>query len=264
MSEITIQQIDSQVTENHEVAKGIFRLTLSVQNFPGNVVPGQFVMLLTSDEMDPLLRRAFSIHDYLNGEIQVLYKVVGSGTEWMSSRSQGDSVSLVGPLGKGFEIPETIKEAWIVAGGIGFAPFQFFLKKLRQQHVTTRLFYGARTSHELVGADEHKRDLDLILATDDGSRGERGRIVDIFEQKIKNLGPKPSGQVFACGPHPMLAQLAECCRRLKIPCQVSLETQMACGLGTCMGCVIQTPQGYQRVCREGPVFSIGNIIWGVD
>jgi dihydroorotate dehydrogenase electron transfer subunit len=262
MPKDAIRQLSTEVTENEEQAKGIFRLTLSSTNFPEVACPGQFVMLRTSDGMDPFLRRAFSIHDARKGMIQILYRVVGKGTAWLSKRTEGEGVDVIGPLGKGFEIPGGLKKAFLVAGGMGIAPFQFLISVLREKGVKATLFYGTKTEEEMVSLEDLKRsNLSLVEATEDGSRGEEGMIVDVFRKEIEKTNIDRSSRVYVCGPRPMLAAAARLCREIGAECEVSLESEMGCGLGTCMGCVTSTQNGYQRVCREGPVFSAGEVHW---
>ncbi len=252
----------SEVIENQEVASGFFRLTLAADSFPETVAPGQFVMVRTAEGVDPLLRRAFAVHDVLDRRIKILYKVVGRGTEWLSKRKKSDGIDLIGPLGRGFVIPKTVKTAWLVAGGIGIAPFKLMIRVLRSKNIDTTLFFGARTAEELAGLrDLGEQGLSLVLSTEDGSLGEQGMIVDVFREYIQNAQIDKTCRVYACGPHPMLSETARLCRETGVAGEVSMESEMGCGLGTCMGCVIRTPDGYQRVCREGPVFPADRILW---
>jgi dihydroorotate dehydrogenase electron transfer subunit len=262
MPTTTIRQIVSEVIENKEVAEGIFRLALYSKDCPERITPGQFVMIRTSSDLDPLLRRAFSIHDHRDSTLKILYKVVGRGTDWMSRRHEGERVDLVGPLGRGFHIPGEVKQAWLVAGGIGVAPFQLLSRTLDAMKVETALFYGTRTAKEMAELRELPgTGRGVYLATEDGSRGAKGRILEVFREEIRKVHPDTSYRVYACGPDPMLAELAQLCQEVGVICEASLETWMACGIGTCMGCVTQTRHGYQRVCREGPVFKTDEIIW---
>lgn len=252
----------SEVIENREVAGGIFRLTLAPDPFPGTIAPGQFVMVRTAEGMDPILSRAFSIHDVVDRQIRILYRVVGRGTGCLSKRKKRDGIGLIGPLGRGFTIPKTVKTAWLVAGGIGVAPFQLMVRSLRSRKIHTTLFFGARTAEELAGyRDLEGQGVAMVISTDDGSLGEKGNIVDVFRKQVLQYPVDKTCRVYACGPRPMLSAAARLCRDLKVQGEVSLESEMACGLGTCMGCVVLTSTGYQRVCREGPVFPADSILW---
>ena len=259
----------SEVIENEEVSAGIFRLTLAADSFPETAAPGQFIMVRTSDGVDPLLRRAFSIHDLMDRRIRILYKVVGRGTGWLARRKKRDRIDLIGPLGTGFSVPKTVKTAWLVAGGIGVAPFQMLIRILRSKHIDTTLFFGAGTGNELVGLrDFEEQGIPQVLATEDGSAGEQGMIVEVFRKRIQLALGLPgkakidrSCRVYACGPQPMLLAVARLCRDSGVQGEVSMESEMGCGIGTCMGCVVRTSRGYERVCREGPVFPADSILW---
>ncbi len=145
---------------------------------------------------------------------------------------------------------------------MGIAPFRFLFSVLRERGVETTLFYGAKTAQEMVPLEDLKRSgLSLVEATEDGSRGEEGMIIDVFRKEIQKTNIDRSCRVYVCGPRPMLSAAAGLCREIETECEVSLESEMGCGLGTCMGCVTSTQQGYQRVCREGPVFAAGDVLW---
>ncbi len=261
MSIFPIRQVTARVTGNDPVAEGTFRLALSAPEFPPAARPGQFVMLRTSVTADPMLRRAFSLHDWRAGSLEILYKVVGRGTAWMAHRRTGDTVDLIGPLGQGFAVAPTLRKALLVAGGMGIAPFRFLIRSLRDAGIEIILFYGARTAGDLMElAEMEAADVSLLLATEDGSRGETGRVTELFREHFRKVEPSERFKIFACGPRAMLYEVARIARGQEIACEVSLESHMACGLGTCMGCVIATDNGYQRVCREGPVFSARRLL----
>jgi dihydroorotate dehydrogenase electron transfer subunit len=261
MSFFPIRQVKARVTGNHQVAEATFRLALSAKEFPAAAQPGQFVMLRTTTTGDPLLRRAFSLHDRQDDHLGILYKVVGRGTDWMARRRPGDPVDLIGPLGRGFSSPPPLRKALLVAGGMGIAPFRLLIRSLQSEGVEILLFYGARTAGDLLKLEEMEAaGVSLILATEDGSRGEKGRVTELFREHFRKVEPSASFKIFACGPQAMLYEVARIARGQEIACEVSLESQMACGLGTCMGCVIATGSGYQRVCREGPVFSAQSLL----
>ncbi len=256
MSRFLIRQLTAEIIGNEEVSPGTFRMTLAVGSFASSVAPGRFVMIRVSSSLDPLLRRAFSIHDCENGRLMLLYKVVGRGTSWMTRRKAGDGIDLVGPLGRGFSVSSKVRHALLIAGGTGVAPFRFLIRTLREKKVRCSLFYGAGTGAEFVDLPEMGNTVDsLVLATEDGSRGEKGLVTDLFRKRFGEFSPAGGCRVYACGPRPMLHAVARIVRGSGIPCELSFESDMACGLGTCMGCVMETRHGYQRVCREGPVFS---------
>ncbi len=262
MSRHIIRNVSSEILENQELAVQTYRLTLSFAEDLHHFTPGRFVMVQASTTRDPLLRRAFSIHDVSPQQLRILYRVVGRGTEWISRRKSGDTLNLVGPLGTGFDLTSPIRKALLIAGGMGIAPFTFLAKRLREQGVEVLLFYGARTASELVPVDAFKAcGVSVLTATDDGSRGEPGTITELFQEHFRKVEPSEAFKVYACGPRPMLLEVARITRNTGVACEVSLESMMACGLGTCMGCVMETRTGYRRVCREGPVFDAEDLLW---
>ncbi len=261
MSRHVIRNVNSEILENQELAVQTYRLTLSLDEDLHSFAPGRFVMVQASTAWDPLLRRAFSIHDVSPQQLSILYRVVGRGTEWISRRKPGDTLNLVGPLGTGFDLNSPIRKALLIAGGMGIAPFSLLAKRLREQDVEVLLFYGARTASELVAVDALQADgVSVLTATDDGSRGETGTITGLFQKHFRKVEPAAAFKVYACGPLPMLFEVARITRDTGVACEVSLESTMACGMGTCMGCVMETVKGYQRVCREGPVFDAEELL----
>lgn len=168
---------------------------------------------------------------------------------------------MIGPLGNGFSFSAGIKNRNIilVAGGIGVAPLMFLAQRLRKGAVTVLI--GARTKAQILCANEFKRlGCAVRSATDDGSLGVRGRVTELLEDVLaKKAAGRPA--LYGCGPGPMLKAMAEVCRAYGLTAQVSLEAHMACGIGACLGCVVQTTRGYERVCKEGPVFRASDVVW---
>jgi dihydroorotate dehydrogenase electron transfer subunit len=261
MSHCRIQQLTAKIISNETMGPDIYRLALEPRTFRQGISPGQFVMMRTSTALDPLLRRAFSIHDYSRQNLRILYQVRGRGTHWMAQRRCGEEIDLLFPLGRGFDTAKPIRKALLIAGGMGIAPFHFLIRGLHAKGVDIILFYGARTGEELVGLDELEQfGVSTILATDDGSLGEKGMVTELFQENFRPVEPAEYFKIFSCGPRDMLFEVARIATQVGIDCDVSLESDMACGLGTCMGCVIETPNGYQRVCREGPVFPARDLV----
>jgi len=206
-------------------------------------------MLRAWEGQDPLLARPFSLHDVEEERFAVLYQVRGRGTELLSRLRRGDEISVLGPLGIGFPKPRK-KEIFLVAGGIGVAPFLFAAKELLAAGYKVRLFYGARSAADLLRLNAFKRlGISVSLATEDGSRGHRGLVTEPLAKALEHT----SAEVFACGPMPMLKAVAKLAQKYEVPAYVSLEARMACGLGLCLGCVVQAREGFLHVCREGPV-----------
>jgi dihydroorotate dehydrogenase electron transfer subunit len=239
----------------------IVKLTFSSSIISQAAQPGNFLHLRVSRGYYPLLRRAFSIHQTnpAEGQFDILFKVVGPGTEMLSQRRPGDSLDALGPLGNGFSLPGEDRKIMLVAGGMGIAPLWFLLSRLAEKHRNSELtlFLGARSRDELVYTEELKRSgVRLVIATDDGSAGHQGLVTEVFLDEIQKQDVDFSKlAVYACGPPLMLKRMAQIARSFDFSCQVSLENHMACGVGACWGCAVKQADGtYKRVCTDGPVF----------
>jgi len=218
-------------------------------------------MIKVSDGVTPLLRRPLSIHDVSGSKIELLYEIVGQGTELLSRKMTGGSLEVIGPLGAGFKmLPKTAKrQPILVAGGMGIAPLLFLAKNLKSRKGLVLI--GCRTAEQVLCEKEFQSlGFGVTIATDDGSRGFKGRVTALLEQQLSTIDHRLS-TIYACGPKPMFGELARICKENAIPAQVSLEAHMACGIGACLGCVVETAKGYQRVCKEGPVFDIEQLRW---
>ncbi len=247
----------------------IFRLTFRVPEIAAGGRPGQFVMLRSGRSLDPLLSRPFSLHQTMSdGRIQVLFKVIGEGTRRLAALSVGAAVSVVGPLGKGFSLepPPFHGRLGLVGGGLGMAPLFFLARELMRQFPQHPLdiLLGARNSQELdrLLTDFRYLGLEPNVATDDGSLGYHGLITELLDQHWGDDGFKR--QVYCCGPWPMMAAVAARCDQHSWPCQVSLETMMACGFSACLGCAVSgrsITERYLHVCKDGPVFNAEDIDW---
>lgn len=225
--------------------------------------PGNFFMLSIDNGYDPLLKRPFSVHRCTENNFQILYRVVGKGTDLLSYKKPGDVIEVIGPLGNAFPVLKS-KDIILVAGGLGIAPIFALAESLISKNRKPLLFYGARTKDEVLCINELSSiGIDPIVSTDDGSMGHKGNIVNVLKRHLTSHPPagKARHSLFACGPEPMLKALAETTAKKSLKGYAALEQNMACGLGTCLGCTVLTNTGYKRVCKEGPVFPIGDIVW---
>ncbi len=237
----------------------------------------------------PWLKRPFSIlsrEDLGSGRarIGVLYRVLGFGTGWIGTLRPGDTAQVIGPLGRGFRMPEGVRTALMIAGGTGIAPLIYLSKALKVSHSRVRIvmFEGVRTKAVLpfstdlaVPCPDPKvlsseiADIPVLIASDDGTIGHPGTVIDAAQRWIAaNVDDSAGTFVFSCGPEPMMAALAAVCQRHKLACQVSLEKSMACGMGTCQSCVVRVkdaadPDGwiYKLCCKDGPAFEAGQVAW---
>jgi len=239
-----------------------WRLFLSAPKVAAEARSGQFVMLGTGLDYDPLLRRPFSVHCTDGDELVLYFRVVGKGTAWLAAARPGDELPILGPLGKGFRLMPA--PAVLVGGGIGIAPLLLLAKELAgENNRATAIILAGRTAPELTPLAESFRPwtANLVFATDDGSLGLTGRADDA----LSSLPLAPDSVVYACGPPPMLAAIARFCGSKKIACQVSVERAMACGMGACLGCATPAAGGdhgqYVHVCVDGPVFDAEALPW---
>lgn len=230
-------------------------LSLSPLSFVKIPEPGQFFMLQAGSTYDPLLKRPFSIFGYEDNILKFLYRIRGKGTQAIANLKNGDTINLIGPLGNCY--PEPQGDFIAVAGGIGIASLLPFLKRFKNR---AYFFYGARNKKELVMLNETRvLSKEVFIATDDGSEGQKGFVTEILKNSL--LITHYLLPIYACGPNSMLNELAGIAADKGIKCYVSLEEHMACGVGACLGCVIKTVSGYKRVCKEGSIFDIKDILW---
>ena len=187
----------------------------------------------------------------------ILVKAIGEGTERLAAMTEGDELVVFGPLGHGYRIDRSERRPILVAGGVGVAPLLFLARELAKAGVRGLFFYGARTEHDLPLAAEIAEVAELVITTEDGSRGEQGLITAPLERL---LDENRDAIVYTCGPEGMLKAVAGVALRLEVPCQVALEAPMACGMGTCKGCAVMGTDGrYRYVCYDGPVFEAEDI-----
>ncbi|MBS1112030.1 MAG: pyrK [Nitrospirae bacterium] len=244
------------------MAKDHFLLTARPLDTILSPNPGQFFMLSVDSRLDPLLKRPFSLHRIISGDLQFLYRVVGKATTILKAKKTGDTMELIGPLGNGFPLDE--KEGVrpvLVAGGMGIAPLVALAEKFAKRQPV--FFYGARRAEEVLCLDElNSIGIAPLISTDDGTSGHRGVVTDLLEEFLSNHTTSSDDySLYACGPKPMLTALSGIATKYKITAHMALEESMACGVGACLGCVIKTVDGYKRVCKEGPVFYSEDIMW---
>jgi dihydroorotate dehydrogenase electron transfer subunit len=235
--------------------------------------PGQFVMIRTAAGDTPLLRRPYSVFERLRGPdgaivgFSILNKAIGVGSRLIADAEPGTRLSCLGPLGRPFSQPPAGSEAWMVAGGTGLAPFATLSEDLTAARIPCRLFYGARTASELFCVDRFETmGVGVVLATEDGTRGDRGRVTVPLARELTSRPAVLPVTVYACGPEAMLEAVAALAAGHGRACEVATERRMGCGMGGCYSCVIRvrTAEGgtrYARSCVEGPVFAAADIVW---
>jgi dihydroorotate dehydrogenase electron transfer subunit len=249
----------ARIIRNEHVGSSYFKIGLECGDNFLSAIPGQFVMLKIDGINQPLLRRPFSIHKIIRGKgIEILYRVVGECTGKLAETKAGGSVDIMGPLGKGFPLFIKPGVIFIVGGGVGAAPMPFLSEYvLRNRKVSSsdiKVFLGARSKNDILCREDFlKMELETVVTTDDGSEGDACLVTDPVEAAMKGKRP---GVIYACGPFGMLKCLAGMAERYKIPCYLSVESIMACGIGACLGCAVPGKDGgkYLHVCMDGPVF----------
>jgi dihydroorotate dehydrogenase electron transfer subunit len=263
------------VVENVRMARATYRIRLAAPEIARAILPGQFVMLRFPATTDPLLSRPFALYDTAvdeNGHpigLDIVYLVVGKMTGLLAEAQVGDQLVLWGPLGNRFPLPSG--RVMFVAGGIGQTPFLAYGRELlggrgyggaapRRTAASVEICYGVRTADLAAGVDDFRAaGMEVHLASDDGSIGHRGFVTELVFNR-----PRPDHLV-GCGPEPMLRSLAKLANQIGVPCHLSLETPMACGIGICFSCVtrVRTADGwdYRRVCTDGPIFDAATLAW---
>jgi dihydroorotate dehydrogenase electron transfer subunit len=265
--------VDAEVISNTRLSRDYSVLALAAPEIASLAEPGQFVMVKATAGVDPLLRRPFSIFEILrDGDgtptgISLLNKRIGIGTSLLYDATPGSHMGCLGPLGRPFEPVTPPAEAWMVAGGVGLAPFVTLAEALRATATKARLFYGARTASDLTHVDLFEGlNVEPMLATEDGSRGAEGFVTGPLEAALRTTPRSTEVRVYACGPTPMMRAVAKLAATYGRRCDVSLEQVMGCGLGGCYSCVVltKTPAGpphFVRSCIDGPVFDATRILW---
>ena len=292
----------AQVVFNRPISAAYRHLGIVAPGFPRAFGPGQFVMVRPSFSVDPFLPRAFSIYriapsaDSADSVVEILYKVLGKGTQCLSRMEAGQEVEILGPLGNSFTVSESAETAVLVAGGIGVPPIAALAPHLRNpQSLPDRqagairnglVFLGGKTSEDILCVkDFEDAGATLHITTEDGSLGNHGLITDLLGPFLASCGDRATWQsgnqggpnrpiaqspnrlsIFTCGPPGMLAAVARLAETFGVACQTSVEANMACGFGACMGCAIEARSDgsgpkYKLVCKDGPVFDSRMIDW---
>ena len=263
-----------EISKNEEIQEDCFLMKVKVASSFENPLPGQFVMIRIAGLNDPFLSRPISIYSFSRGRnhclLGLLYRVVGKGTQILAGLIEGSQVEIHGPLGNGFEIQTVKRNIVLIAGGIGIAPLSILIESLcrRADHSPSAMtvYLGFQGASTVVGLDKLKNLCrNITVCTDNGTLGAKGLVTQIFQKDLKKF-TSDNTSIYACGPKEMLKSLAKILHNRKFDCQMSLEERMACGTGACMGCAIaiKNQKGvldYKRVCADGPVFNLQNIIW---
>lgn len=240
-----------------KLTSAAFDLWVEAPKIAAEARPGQFVAVKCEGFT---LRRPISLCEIDRaGLIRLVYEVRGDGTEWLSRQVEGESIDVLGPLGNGFELENTDRPVVFVGGGIGVPPL---LAASRPFGGNADAILGFRSADAVILEDDFAQNCAVTLCTDDGSAGRKGLVADPLRERLEI---SPCAAVYACGPRPMLKAVAELCRKMGVPCFVSMEERMACGVGACLSCACKVKRGgkeqYAHVCKNGPVFDAEVIVW---
>lgn len=265
-----------RIVANRKLNREYFHLKLSSPNIARTASPGQFVEIKVLGHDALLLRRPLSIHKTDLDSFSCLVKIVGQATQFLSQKKPGEYLDIIGPLGNGFDCSQLLipPTRILVAGGIGVAPLVFLMEKITRlqndrisggqtaSKVRNLVLIGAKAKDEILCENEFKKlGCSVKIATDNGSAGFRGKVTELLDKILQDTQGRAQATIYACGPRPMLKRISDISHKYKINAQISLEEHMACGIGACLGCVVETLKGLRRVCKEGPVFKADEVVW---
>lgn len=259
------KMVDAKVIAAYQVAPETFYMELNAPEIARLAVPGQFVHVRCAESQDPLLRRPLSIHmvSRPKGVLALLFRVVGKGTELLSRYKTGDNLNLLGPLGRGFTMPLPGSKVAVAAGGIGAAPLVFLVQELANMKCQVTVYLGARDKKSLLCDGQFiQMDAEVVMATDDGSLGFKGNVVELMK---KHMDWRKTAMMYVCGPKIMMREISAMLAEADVPGEVSLEEYMGCGVGACLSCAVKISHHgqvtNQRVCADGPVFPSWQVVW---
>jgi dihydroorotate dehydrogenase electron transfer subunit len=248
------------ILETTRVTEELWAIRLRAPQIARESRPGQFIHVRLGDGIDPLLRRPMSLYRIGSDTIELLVRMAGRGSRMMVEKPAGESLDCLGPLGNGFAVHPSSRNLLMVGGGSGVAPLVALAEQAIARELSVVLLFGARSADRVFPARLLPPQVEYAVATDDGSLGRGGLVTDLLPEYLGW-----ADAVFACGPHPMFLSMLDVARRanLQKSVQVSMEENMACGVGACFGCVVENRRGEMKsVCEDGPVFEMRDLVWG--
>ena len=282
-------QVTSKIISNKRLTENCWRVVLDSPQIASEVKPGQFIHVKVGGENGPIFRRPFSVFRRVNLDgdrpgIEIVYKVIGRGTQLMTELKRGDSLDIIGPLGHGFELIRDRPSQVIVAGGTGAACIFLLAEEISKAGLELKVLLGAETKASVILKKEYAAlNAEVMISTDDGTYGHHGFVTQMLDEALDEGKIAPDCVVYSSGPEPMLRALALLCRKYDIPAQVSVERHMMCGIGACLACTCKVDRahisksrdlgsshiqfvsdkefGYALVCKDGPVFNINEVIF---
>lgn len=249
---------DLKVIENKRLNKDFFIIELKGKTKIPDLKPGQFIQVRVDGSPDTFLRRPISIHDvnYAKNTFKILIQIAGKGTETLSKAASGDTLNIIYPLGNSFSLPESNNKILLVGGGCGIAPLLFLGRYLKSNGFVPDILLGFRNKERIIEFEEYLQIGEVFVTTEDGSMGEKGYVATHSVFSIRKYD-----RIYCCGPDRMMKAIADYCKTKGIVCEVSLENLMACGIGACLCCVVDTTKGNLCTCIDGPVFNVNDLKW---
>ncbi len=249
---------DLKIVANKRLNNDFFILELTSGNKLPEFKPGQFAQVRVDDSQDTFLRRPISIHDvdYESNTFKILIQIVGKGTEKLSELKNGELLNLVYPLGNSFSLPEKNEKVLLVGGGCGIAPLLYLARYLKSNGIIPDILLGFRNSARIIEFEDYLEVGNVYITTEDGSKGEKGYVTQhsVFSEKSYD-------RICCCGPDTMMKAISAYSKPRGITCEVSLENLMACGIGACLCCVVDTVKGNLCTCMDGPIFNVNDLKW---
>ena len=249
---------DLKVIENKRLNKDFFIIELEDNTKIPDLKPGQFIQVRVDGSPETFLRRPISVHDvdYIKNTLKILIQIAGKGTETLSKIESGDTLNIIYPLGNSFSVPANGNKILLVGGGCGIAPLLFLGRSLKSNGFVPDILLGFRNKDRIIEFEEYLQIGNVFITTEDGSMGEKGYVTthSIFATHEYN-------KIYCCGPDRMMKAIADYCKKKEIVCEVSLENLMACGIGACLCCVVDTVRGNLCTCIDGPVFNVNDLKW---
>lgn len=263
----TLVNETATVLSNEQVGPRLWLMSVRCPEVAAAVKPGQFVHMLVPGMADHMLRRPFSVYSACAeaGTMDILYQVVGYGTDHMTKLPEGTECQFMGAIGQGWTVPEGAKKVLLVAGGVGAAPLFMLAQQCVERGIATTVVLGAQTKDALITRRAYEEVLgeEPLCATDDGTYGHAGFCTGLVEQELARAAEEgePFDYLAVCGPLPLMRIVAGMAEKAQVPTQVSMEKRMACGIGACLGCIVETVDGNRRACVDGPVFNAKEVVW---
>lgn len=253
-------QKNCKIIEHTKLQNTIYCIVLEAPQIVQQIQCGQFLHIACGE--GHLLRRPISICTWHENFIQIVFQVKGKGTQWLAERKVGDTLDVLGPLGHGFDLSFLGNRPIFIGGGIGVPPMLACVQQAaHNQTITPRTILGFRNQDAVILEDDFQSVCETFITTDDGSYARAGFVTDVLAEQITD-----ATGIAVCGPRPMLKAIAQAAQKYNIPCQVSLEERMGCGVGACLvcACALHGENGmshYGHVCKDGPVFDAKEVVW---